>query len=141
VTIQIPEDLPALERIAAAYPTTPTTVFREPGSHAEFEGPELPVVCLEVEQGLGYVQFFTYPDSSPGSLAQGLAISDVVGQLNQLVSHGMERELFWVSGLRPLSEGGTLDDAEASVRLCLPLCQVRGEDDPPRIIFVARSNP
>src|SRR5688572_8951224 len=124
MTIQIPEDLPALEAIATSYPTAPTTVIHDPPLRPGFEGSEIPVVRLDVDENCGYVQFFTYPDSSASSPARGLAISDVVSQLRDFVKPGVQRELFWVSGLRPIGDGRTLDDENVRVRLCLPLDQV-----------------
>jgi hypothetical protein len=139
MTIQIPEDLPALEAIAASCPTAPTTVIHDPPSPPGIEGPEIPVVRLDVDENSGYVQFFTYPDNSASSLIRGLAISDVVAQLRDFVKPGVERELFWVSGLRPLGDGHTLDDENIRVRLCLPLDRVATADEPERVAFVART--
>jgi hypothetical protein len=139
VAIQIPEDLEALEGIAITYPLAPAIVLVEPGHHPEVESGELPVVRLDIEDENTYVQFHTFPDASSESLARSMTMSAVVSQLRQLVTEGVDRELFWVSGFIPIVEGGAADDTDAHARLCLPLDQLAVVDDPERVVFIART--
>jgi hypothetical protein len=139
VAIQIPEDLETLVAIAETFPLALTTVLIDPPYHPALEAGELPVVRLEIEDAGEYVQFITYPDASAASLARAITFSTVVTQLRKFVRPEGERGLFWVSGFRPVSETGPLDDAEARFRLCLPLDKVATVDEPERVVFFART--
>ncbi len=139
MTIQIPEDLEDLQALAVTYPRAPATVLVEPGFHPNVESGELPIVRLDIEDQNTYVQFHTLPDASAESLARSITLADVVAQLRQLVTGGVERELFWVSGFIPLVESGAPDDTDAYARLCLPLDKIAVADDPERVVFLART--
>ncbi len=70
MAIQIPEDLQALEELAATYPLAPATVFIESGRHRGVGVSGASGCPLEIEEGNTYVRFLTFPDGSSESLTR-----------------------------------------------------------------------
>jgi hypothetical protein len=138
MTLRIPDDLPALRALAAQAGPAIAMVYHEEPLEGEWEGPELPVVRIDVEPDIEYVQFFTLPNASDESLNRALSFGAVVARLERLSERGPPRELFWVSGHLPIAEDSTPDTWESSVRLALPLAALAGNSDPPRVAFIAR---
>lgn len=138
MTLRVPDDLADLRAAAIHLATAPTTVLQEPPLGAGWEGPELPVVRLEVDSEVGYIQLFTLPNASEEAFARALSFAEVLQQLEHLTA-GAVRELFWVSGLRPLPPDDEAAESEYQVRMAVPLTGLAIADDPERVAFIAHS--
>jgi hypothetical protein len=138
MTLRLPDDLPELKALAVEVGLALAMVYHVEPLGEHWEGPELPIVRVEVNPESEYIEFITMPDASEASLKRALSFADVVTRLERFAEGGEVRQLFWVSGLRPLAPENVPEDSDCAIRLALPFVAIAHATEPTRVAFVAR---
>jgi len=139
MTLRVPDDLAELRALAVELGGAPAFVVREPASGEEWDGLELPILHVELNSDQDYIQIRTAVPVAGRHPSGALTFEAVLAKLEQLAAPGQERELFWVSSLRPLAPETDPEMSRFAVRLALPLGAVMASEDPVGVSFLART--
>ena len=139
MTLRVPDDLAELRALAAELGSAPAFVIREPESGQDWDGLELPILHVELNPYQDYIQVRTAVPAAGRNPSGALTFAAVLAKLEQLTTSGQERELFWVSSLRPLAPETDHEMSRFALRLALPLGAVMASEDPVSVSFLART--